>query len=173
MAEPQLTDARLLDRIRDLEASLPADLAFLTRAVEEKSPRPDALRDLGERLVDLGGAVLRRSEEVNAAVLATLPAHGWLPGAGPLRRAAGPAHEAGRRPAGLAHQVGPRPAGLAHQVGPRPLRCGIVFLALCGAACFPFYGKDPTDRTARHEHCPTCRARDATVTLPDGATAGQ
>lgn len=151
LTDARLTDARLFDRIRDLEASLPADLAFLTRAVEEESPRPDALRDLGERLVDLGGALLRRSEEVNAAILATLPAHGWLPGAGARRRA----------------------AGLAHQVGRRPLRCGAVFLALCGAACFPFYGKDPTDRTARHEHCPTCLAREGTATLPAGDAAGQ
>jgi hypothetical protein len=149
VAEPQLTDARLFDRIRDLEASLAADLAFLTRAVEEESPRPDALRDLGERLVDLGGAVLRRSEEVNTAVLATLPAHGWLPGTGARRRA----------------------AGLAHQVGPRPLRCGAVFLALCGATCFPFYGKDPADRTARHEHCPTCRAQEGTVLRQGGDSA--
>lgn len=141
MAEPDLTDARLFGRIRDLEASLATDLAFLTRAVEEEAPRPDALRDLGERLVDLGGALLRRADEVNAAVLATLPAHGWLPGAGARHHATGP----------------------AHQVGPRPLRCGAVFLALCGAACFPFYGKDPTDRTARHEHCPVCQAREGTV----------
>ncbi|WP_328611873.1 hypothetical protein OG943_23060 [Amycolatopsis sp. NBC_00345] len=141
MAEPDLTDARLFDRIRDLEASLAADLAFLIRAVEEEAPRPDALRDLGERLVDLGGALLRRSDEVNSAVLATLPAHGWLPGAGARRHATGP----------------------AHQVGPRPIRCGSVFLALCGAACFPFYGKDPTNRTARHEHCPVCRAREGMV----------
>ncbi|MDT8914524.1 hypothetical protein [Amycolatopsis sp. PS_44_ISF1] len=134
-------DTRLFERIRDLEASLPGDLAFLTRAVEEESPRPDALRDLGERLVDLGQAVLRRSEEVNAALLATLPGHGWLPEAGARRRA----------------------AGLAHQVGPHPIRSGAVFLALCGAACFPFYGKDPADRTARHERCPACLARAVAV----------
>ena len=151
VAEPQLTEAGLFDRIRDLEASLPADLAFLTRAAEGESPRPDALRDLGERLVDLGGALLRRSDEVNAAVLATLPPHGWLPGVAARRRAAGP----------------------AHQVGPHPLRCGTVFLALCGAACFPFYGKDPTDRTARHERCVTCLVREGTVTLPDSAAVGQ
>jgi hypothetical protein len=139
VAEPHLTDARLFDRIRDLAASLGTDLAFLTRAVEEEAPRPDALRDLGERLVDLGGAVLSRADEVNAAVLATLPPHGWLPGAGARRHA----------------------TGLAHQVGPRPIRCGPVFLALCGAPCFPFYGKDPTNRTVRHEHCPGCRARES------------
>ncbi|MBB4689725.1 hypothetical protein [Amycolatopsis jiangsuensis] len=132
-----MTDLRLLERIRDLQASLATDLAFLARAVDEEAPRPDAVRDLGERLLDLGGALVARADELNAKVLATLPAHGWLPEAGARRRA----------------------LGLAHQVGPRPLRCGPIFLALCGAACFPFYGRDPDDRTARHELCPACRTR--------------
>ncbi|MFI5610567.1 hypothetical protein [Amycolatopsis sp. NPDC051903] len=137
MAEPDVTDAILLARIRDLQASLATDLAFLTRTIEEDAPRPDALRDLGERLLDLGGALVTRSDELNDALLATLPPHGWLPEAGARRHA----------------------MGVAHQVGSRPLRCGPVFLALCGAACYPFYGRDATNRSARHERCEACQAR--------------
>ncbi|MFF0145060.1 MULTISPECIES: hypothetical protein [Amycolatopsis] len=129
-----MNDLRLLARIRDLQVSLATELAFLTRSVDEQAPRPDVLRDLGERLLDLGGALVERADELNTAVLATLPAHGWLPEAGTRQRA----------------------LGVVHQVGPRPLRCGPIFLALCGAACFPFYGRDPAGRTARHERCPAC-----------------
>ncbi|WP_326837772.1 hypothetical protein VSH64_23300 [Amycolatopsis rhabdoformis] len=136
MAEPDVTDAVLLERIRDLHASLGMDLAFLARTIDERSPRPDAMRDLGERLLDLGGALVSRSDEVNAAVLAKLPPDGWLPEAGSSR-----------------HVIGP-----VHQVGPRPLRCGAVYLALCGSACFPFYGRDPANRSARHYRCEACEA---------------
>ncbi|GAA3559772.1 hypothetical protein GCM10022222_49350 [Amycolatopsis ultiminotia] len=132
-----MTTLRLLARIRDLQAALATDLEFLARALDVQAPRPDVVRDLGERLLDLGGALVERADELNAEVLATLPAHGWLPEAGARRRA----------------------LGVAHQVGPQPLRCGPVFLALCGAACFPFYGRDPLDRTVRHERCESCRER--------------
>ncbi len=130
-------DHRLLDRLRDLRGSLGADLPYITRMVEEDTPRADVLRDLGERLSDLGAALLRRAEDVNADVLAKLPDDGWLPEAGACHRA----------------------LGVAHNVGPRPLRCGRVYLAVCGAVCFPFYGRDLSGRTARHEHCRRCRDR--------------
>ncbi|MGW4059685.1 hypothetical protein ACWEGE_15460 [Amycolatopsis sp. NPDC004747] len=138
MAGAVLTDAgrdqRLLERIRDLHASLGPDLAWLARTVGEEVPRPDILRDLGERLADLGGDLVARADELDAEVRAGLPDHGWLPEAGARRRA----------------------LAVAHQVGPRPLRCGPIFLAVCGAACIPFYGTDPTGRTARHERCEKC-----------------
>lgn len=127
-------DRRLLERIRDLHGSLASDLAWLARTVGEETPRPDILRDLGERLADLSADLVTRADELDAQVRATLPDHGWLPEAGARRRA----------------------LALAHQVGPRPLRCGPIFLAVCGAACFPFYGTDPADRTARHERCERC-----------------
>ena len=127
-------DHRLLDRIRDLHASLAADLAWLARTVGEEPPRPDILRDLGERLADLGTDLVTRADELDAQVRAGLPDHGWLPEAGARRRA----------------------LAVAHQVGPHPLRCGPIFLAVCGAACYPFYGTDPTGRTARHERCEKC-----------------
>ncbi|WP_181773297.1 hypothetical protein [Amycolatopsis pittospori] len=130
-------DHRLLDRLRDLRGSLGADLTSITRMVEDDAPRADVLRDLGERLTDLGAALLRRAEDVNAGVLAKLPEDGWLPEAGVRHRA----------------------LTLAHNVGPRPLRCGRVYLALCGAACFPFYGRDLSGRTARHERCRRCQDR--------------
>ncbi|WET81427.1 hypothetical protein P3102_09520 [Amycolatopsis sp. QT-25] len=130
-------DHRLLDRLRDLHGSLSTDISFVTRMVEDDVPRADVLRDLGERLTDLGGALLRRSDDVNADVLAKLPDDGWLPGAGEH------------------HQ----PLSVAHNVGGRPLRCGRIYLALCGAPCFPFYGRDASARTARHERCPVCRDR--------------
>ncbi|MFE0027708.1 hypothetical protein [Amycolatopsis sp. NPDC059021] len=131
------SDVRLLDRLRDLHGSLAADIAWLVESAENELGRPDVLRDLGERLTELGTDVLARSDELNAAVLATLPSHGWLPEAGARRRA----------------------MTLAHQVGRRPLRCGPIYLSVCGAACFPFYGTDPTGRTARHAKCPKCRER--------------
>lgn len=130
-AEP---DHRLLERIRDLHGSLATDLAWLARTVGEEPPRPDILRDLGERLADLGADLVTRADELDAQVRATLPDHGWLPEAGARRRA----------------------LAVAHQVGPHPLRCGPIFLAVCGAACFPFYGTDPAGRTARHERCEKC-----------------
>ncbi|MEU0536291.1 hypothetical protein [Amycolatopsis tolypomycina] len=127
-------DHRLLERIRDLHASLAPDLAWLARTVGEEAPRPDILRDLGERLADLGVDLISRADELDAQVRAGLPDHGWLPEAGARRRA----------------------LAVAHQVGPHPLRCGPIFLAVCGAACFPLYGTDPTGRTARHERCEKC-----------------
>ncbi|WP_307793424.1 hypothetical protein [Amycolatopsis sp. MtRt-6] len=127
-------DRRLLERIRDLHGSLAPDLAWLARTVGEEVPRPDILRDLGERLADLGADLITRADELDAEVRAGLPEHGWLPEAGARRRA----------------------LAVAHQVGPHPLRCGPIFLAVCGAACFPFYGTDPTGRTARHEQCEKC-----------------
>ena len=127
-------DRRLLERIRDLHASLAPDVAWLARTVGEEVPRPDILRDLGERLADLGADLITRADELDAQVRAGLPDHGWLPEAGARRRA----------------------LAVAHQVGPHPLRCGPIFLAVCGAACFPFYGTDPTGRTARHERCEKC-----------------
>ncbi|WP_410671893.1 hypothetical protein [Amycolatopsis sp. cmx-4-68] len=141
MAGAVLTDAgrdeRLLERIRDLHESLAPDLAWLARTVGEEEPRPDILRDLGERLADLGADLAARADELDAQVRATLPDHGWLPEAGARRRA----------------------LAVAHQVGPHPLRCGPIFLALCGAACFPFYGGDPSGRTERHARCPDCAGR--------------
>ena len=127
-------DHRLLERIRDLHTSLAPDLAWLARTVGEEAPRPDILRDLGERLADLGEDLITRADELDAEVRAGLPDHGWLPEAGARRRA----------------------LAVAHQVGPHPLRRGPIFLAVCGAACFPFYGTDPTGRTTRHERCEKC-----------------
>ncbi|WP_244180540.1 hypothetical protein [Amycolatopsis pretoriensis] len=127
-------DLRLLDRVRDLHTSLALDLSWLARTLDDETPRPDIVRDLGERLADLGADLVARADELDARVRATLPDHGWLPEAGARRRA----------------------LAVAHQVGPHPLRCGPIFLAVCGAACFPFYGTDPTGRTVRHERCERC-----------------
>jgi hypothetical protein len=123
--------------IRDLQSSLALDLGFLTKALDERTPRPDAVRDLGERLLDLGRTLTRRADRMNETVLASLPAHGWLPQAG--------ASATAKR--------------LAHQVGRHPLRCGPVYLGLCGAACFPVYGLDPHDHTGRYEQCPDCQRK--------------
>ncbi|WP_406635739.1 hypothetical protein [Amycolatopsis sp. WGS_07] len=136
-----LTGPELVSWLRDLQATLALDFAFLSRALDERSARPDAVRDLGERLLDLGRALVRRADHLNEAVLASLPAHGWLPQAG-------------------APENAPR---LAHQVGRRPLRCGPVYLGLCGAACFPMYGRDPHDHTKRYERCARCQSKAGTL----------
>jgi hypothetical protein len=44
--------------------------------------RPDALRDLGERLGDLGGDLTARAADLNTITLAKLPASRWIPEAG-------------------------------------------------------------------------------------------
>jgi len=144
------TGPELMQWIRDLQASLALDLAFMSRALDERSPRPDAVRDLGERLLDLGRALIRRADQMNETILATLPPHGWLPQAGAPRNA-------------------PR---IAHQVGRRPLRCGPVYLGLCGSACFPVYGHDPHDHTSRYEHCPECQEKAAGSTGPRQSDPG-
>ncbi|MEC3982243.1 hypothetical protein [Amycolatopsis sp. H20-H5] len=120
---------RLPDRIKDLHASLATGIGWLLQNMSEDGVRPDVLRDLGADLV-------RRSDALDAEILAHLPGDGWLPEAGARWRA----------------------LPVAHNVGPRPLRCGAVFLSLCGAACFPFYGKDPLGETVRHHTCPDCRS---------------
>lgn len=123
-------DARLFNRLRDLQKTLGQDVDWLTRQY-----RPDALRDLGERLRDLGGDLIARAADLNAVTLARLPASRWIP------------------------EAGPRPGAprLAHYVGEEPLRCGFIFLARCGAACYPFYGIDLTGRIHRHHRCPACQ----------------
>lgn len=129
-------DARLLGRVRDLSSTLGEDLDWLTHNRFGDAPRADGLRDLGERLTELGADLTRRAAELDHGAAVRLPDDGWIPEAGP--------------PAG-------RPR-LAHYVGRGELRFGLVYLAACGAACYPFYGKDPAARIARHPRCPTCPA---------------
>jgi len=138
VAEPDLSgDLRLLDRLRDLHDSLAAEVPWFARTIGEDALRPDILRDLGERLADLGADLIARADELCIGMLALLPDHGWLPEVGAQRRE----------------------PGFAHQVGPRPLRCGRMFVGLCGAACYPLYGTDPAGKTARHQQCSICVGR--------------
>ncbi|MCU1679860.1 MAG: hypothetical protein JWQ81_599 [Amycolatopsis sp.] len=67
--------------------------------------RPDALRDLGERLGDLGGDLTARAADLNTITLEKLPGSRWIPEGG--------------TPPGVRR--------LAHYVGEEPLRCGLVF----------------------------------------------
>ncbi|MDT7729623.1 MAG: hypothetical protein QOI21_6199 [Actinomycetota bacterium] len=127
-------DARLLGRVRDLSKSLGEDLDWLIKNHFADTPRADGLRDLGERLAELGADLLKRADQLDQGVAAKLPESGWIPEAGP------PAN-------GLR---------VAHYVGRGELRFGLVYLAACGAACYPFYGKDPTARIARHPTCGVC-----------------
>lgn len=138
-----LTGPELVTWIRDLQATLALDHAFLARALDERCPRPDAVRDLGERLLDLGRALIRRADHLNEVVLASLPAHGGLPQAGAPENA----------------------VRLAHQVGRRPLRCGPVYLGLCGAACFPVFGQDPHNHTKRYARCTECQSKGGAAML--------
>jgi hypothetical protein len=127
-------DARLLDRVRDLSKSLGEDLDWLIKNHFADAPRADGLRDLGERLADLGADLLKRADQLDQSVAAQLPADGWIPEAAPPAK-------------GLR---------VAHYVGRGELRFGLVYLAACGTACYPFYGKDPTSRIARHPRCRVC-----------------
>ncbi|WP_254125198.1 hypothetical protein [Amycolatopsis sp. CA-230715] len=127
-------DLRLLDRLRDLQSSLTQDIPWLVESRCDGVPRADGLRDLGERLADLSAALLARADELDAAALAKLPPDRWIPAVDSTRLA----------------------PGLAHRVAEHPLRHGLVYLALCGAACLPFYGKDPDRRIDRHARCGRC-----------------
>lgn len=127
-------DTRLLDRVRDLTSSLGEDLDWLSKNQFGDAPRADGLRDLGERLIELGADLTKRASELDHRAAARLPEAGWIPEAG--------------SPAGRLR--------LAHYVGRGELRFGLVYLAACGASCYPFYGKDPTARVARHPRCPAC-----------------
>ena len=136
MTEP---DSALFNRLRDLQRSLGDDLDWLIC----HRHRSDGLHDLGERLRDLGAELIRSANELNAAVLAKLPVDKWLP-------------EAATRPGKIRD---------AHYVGEWPIRCGPIYLAVCGAACFPFYGRDPAHRIVRH---PPCKAYEGWAGSPRG-----
>ena len=73
------------------------------------------------------------------------PAAGWMPG--------------------VSLHAGPTPP--AHYVLPDAETVegayGREFIGVCGARCFPLYGKDPTGRLARHPRCSACILR----TLPE------
>ena len=141
VAGPVLTgtdrDRRLVERVHDLHGSLGHDVTWLARTLDDATPRLDILRDLGERLSELGADLVARADELDAR------------SAPPSRTTAG----SPKRAHGGAHW--PSPTRSART----PLRCGPIFSAICGAACFPFYGTDPTGRTARHERCERCRDR--------------
>ncbi|GAA1960703.1 hypothetical protein GCM10009754_34160 [Amycolatopsis minnesotensis] len=134
LVESQCDGAPRADGLRDLQSSLIQDVGWLVESQCDGAPRADGLRDLGERLADLSTVLLARADELDAAALAKLPPDRWIPAA----------------------DTAPREPGLAHCVGERPLRCGLVYLALCGAACFPLYGKDPARRIDRHTRCGQC-----------------
>ncbi|WP_158880625.1 hypothetical protein [Amycolatopsis anabasis] len=94
--------------------------------------RTDEIRALGQQLAELGAILLNLADELDS--LARLPESGWIPEAG--------------TPAGAVRR--------AHYVGNHPLPCGLVFIALCGTACFPFYGRDRAGKIARHPCCEKC-----------------
>jgi hypothetical protein len=142
-------DEQLLERLQDLDKSLAPDIAWLLRNPCGDTPRADGLRDLGERLSDLGEALLKRSDELDRHAAVRLPPEGWIPEAGP--------------PAGRIRA--------AHYVGRGELRYGPLYLATCGAPCLPFYGKDPIHRIARHPRCTACTSAAASpelVSVPAG-----
>ena len=133
---PRMTvDERLFDRLHDLAKTLPGDISWL-------SPTPvraDGLRDLGERLGELGEDLITYADELDSLAAQRLPACGWIP-------------EAGTPPGGRR---------VAHYVGKGRLRFGLIYIANCGAACFPFYGRDLTGKIMRHERCSACIAKGA------------
>lgn len=129
-------DERLLDRIRDLNETLGQDIIWLSRDRCGDVPRADGLRDLGERFIDLGTDLVKRADELDRRVAFRLPADGWIP---------------------EAVTAADRHRPVAHYVGRGELRYGQVYLATCGAACFPSYGTDRAARIADHPRCQVCR----------------
>lgn len=122
-------DHALLTRLRDLAETLPGDVAWLSGP----PLRADGMRDLGERLACLGADLITRAGELDEIAAARLPDHGWIPECGPEPR---------RR--------------AVHYVGRGEVRLGLIYFASCGAGCFPFYSRDPWDKTARHRRCEKC-----------------
>ncbi len=128
-------DERLFERLHDLATTLPKDITWL-------SPTPiraDSLRDLGERLNEVGTDLVTYADELDRLAAQRLPAGGWIPEAG-------------------TPSLGQR---RAHYVGKGRLRLGLLYIANCGAACFPFYGHDLTGKITRHERCGSCIAKGA------------
>lgn len=130
---PRMTvDERLFKRLHDLASTLLEDLSLAPL-------RADGLRDLGERLGELGAGLVSYAYELDLLAAQRLPAGGWIPEAGPASREQ-------RR---------------AHYVGNGQLRSGLVYIAQCGAACFPFYDQDVAGKIAHHERCGSCIAEGA------------
>ena len=134
---PRMTvDEGLFERLRDLAGTLPEDPAWL-------SPAPlhaGGLRDLGERLGELGADLVTYAGELDRLAAQRLPANGWIPEAGTTSGEE-------RR---------------AHYVGEGRSRFGLIYIAHCGAACFPFYGQDAQGEITHHERCSSCVAKAVT-----------
>ncbi len=133
---PRMTvDEHLFERLHDLARTLPEDITWLSPI----PMRADGLRDLGERLSELGADLATYADELDRLAAQRLPPNGWI-------------LEAGTKP---------RNSRRAHYVGKGKLRFGLIYISNCGAACFPFYGRDLTGKIASHERCSSCIAKGA------------
>ncbi len=45
---------------------------------------------------------------------------------------------------------------VAHRTGDRTARRGLTFISLCGAECYPFYGRDSEKKILAHPKCSAC-----------------
>lgn len=85
---------------------------------------------------DIGEHLATFAAELDGLAAQRLPPDGWIPEAGTA------SHEKRR----------------AHYVGKGRSRSGLIYVAHCGAACFPFYGQDVAGKIAHHERCGSCVA---------------
>lgn len=133
---PRMTvDQHLFERLHDLAETLPEDVGLLPSSTMPA----DGLRDLGERLEELGRDLVSYANGLDHLAAQRLPADGWIPEAG----------------------AASREERHAHYVGRGRLRIGMFYIATCGAACFPFYGRDTEGKIAGHERCGTCVTKGA------------
>ncbi|UKD51092.1 hypothetical protein L3Q65_24500 [Amycolatopsis sp. FU40] len=117
----------------------PFEIAVLVHDLEQKiaaylgdaddSGTAWPVMELGDALVDLGDCLKSRARRV------IVPSSGWMP-----EMAASPQH-------------GVR---VAHWTGAQPVRRGLAFMSACGAACYPFYGRDTENKIATHPACADC-----------------
>jgi hypothetical protein len=132
---PRMTvDQHLFERLHDLAETLSDDAGWLSPA----HARTDGLRDLGKRLGDMGTELIAYADELDRLAAERLPATGWIPEAG-----------------------APGTSRRAHHVGTGKRRFGLLYIAACGAACFPFYGRDADGKITRHQRCGYCVAKGA------------
>lgn len=85
--------------------------------------------ELSETLAELGDKLKMLTRR------ASIPHSGWMP------------------EIGQSNQSGCR---VAHRAEEKAVRRGLALVSLCGADCYPFYGRDSEKKILTHPKCGTC-----------------